>query len=61
MSANAAFLDGTDGCKCGPACEHPCFLRLGLTTRPCCPGCPPLPDFSNAGTEHEAIELTEGK
>ncbi len=35
---------GTEGCKCGPRCEHPCFLRIGIA--PACQscGCPPLPE-----------------
>lgn len=24
-------------------CEMPCWQRLGETSEPCCPGCPPLP------------------
>jgi hypothetical protein len=42
------FLDGnrvtpgTECCVCGPDCEFPCWQRVGLTTQPCCPGCPPL-------------------
>ena len=38
---------GTDKCQCdkdGRTCEMPCWQRIGLTSRPCCPGCPPLPD-----------------
>lgn len=34
---------GTEQCKCGPRCEMPCWQRIGLTTTPCCDGCPPLP------------------
>lgn len=33
---------GTEGCKCGPRCEFPCWQRLGLTETPCCPDCSPL-------------------
>lgn len=33
---------GTEGCKCGPSCEFPCWQRLGLTTDPCCDTCAPL-------------------
>jgi hypothetical protein len=25
-------------------CEMPCWQRVGLTSEPCCPGCPPLPE-----------------
>lgn len=34
---------GTEGCKCGRACEMPCWQRVGITTSPCCEACPPLP------------------
>lgn len=37
-------IDGPrTGCVCGPACEHPCFLRVGMTSDPCCKACAPLP------------------
>jgi hypothetical protein len=48
-----AFPDGTrvtpgsEGCVCdrGPEpCEFPCWQRIGLTSKPCCPGCAPLPE-----------------
>jgi hypothetical protein len=43
------FLDGnrvtpgTEQCVCGRECEMPCWQRIGLTDRPCCSGCAPLP------------------
>jgi hypothetical protein len=46
-----AFLDGdrvtpgTEGCKCGPQCELPCWMRIGLTSKACCSDCAPLPDL----------------
>ena len=44
------FLDGdrvtagTEQCVCSIECEFPCWMRLGMTSRPCCRGCAPLPD-----------------
>ena len=44
----AEFMDGnritpgTENCKCGPQCEFPCWMRLGLTDHPCCPDCGPI-------------------
>jgi hypothetical protein len=43
---------GTEGCRCGPACEFPCWQRVGLTDRACCPGCQPLDD-EQQGTEED--------
>ena len=38
------FVDGDPkDCKCKPSCEMPCWQRVGLTDRPCCKGCAPLP------------------
>lgn len=53
------FLDGsrvtpgTERCVCdkdGRCCEFPCWMRLGLTAQPCCPGCPPLPSVEEDET-----------
>lgn len=39
------FVDGhPPECRCGRDCEMPCWQRVGLTSQPCCKGCPPLPD-----------------
>jgi hypothetical protein len=37
---------GTEKCQCdkGKLCEWPCWQRIGITSEPCCPGCPPLPE-----------------
>jgi hypothetical protein len=50
------FVDGNlnvEGCKCDSPeplpngqrreCEMPCWQRVGMTSSPCCPDCPPLP------------------
>jgi hypothetical protein len=37
---NCAICEGY-GTVC---CEMPCWQRIGLTSEPCCPGCPPLPE-----------------
>lgn len=41
-----AFVDGTgwtpgtEGCRCPPDCEHPCWMRIGIAP-PCeVHGCP---------------------
>lgn len=39
----AGTLTIAETCKCSLSCEHPCWLRVGLTSAPCCAGCPPLP------------------
>jgi hypothetical protein len=50
------FLDGnritsgTEACVCGPACEFPCWQRVGLTDQPCCPGCLPPGETRCEGT-----------
>lgn len=51
---STVFVDGkvnVVGCQCdkdGRLCEWPCWQRVGLTSVPCCPECPPLPEPKEA-------------
>lgn len=43
--SSTIFIDkDPEGCRCTPTCPTPCWQRVGLTDKPCCNGCPPLPD-----------------
>lgn len=47
------------GCHCTAACEFPCWQRVGLTDRPCCDGCAPLPALPSEDPDDQVPPLHE--